>query len=48
MLLRALVVIVVIGLLLGVVSLTEVGAVLQTVWDWVVETITAIVNRFSR
>lgn len=48
MLLRALVVIVVIGLLLGVVSLTEIGAVLQTVWDWVVETVTAIVNRVTR
>lgn len=48
MLLRALVVIVVLGLLLGVVSLTEIGAVLQTVWDWVVETITAIVNRLTR
>lgn len=48
MLLRVLVVIVVIGLLLGVVSLTEIGAVLQTVWDWVVETVTAIVDRVTR
>ncbi len=48
MLLRALIVIVVIGLLLGVVSLTEIGAVLQTVWDWVVETITALVDRVTR
>lgn len=48
MLVRVLVVIVVIGLLLGVVSLTEIGAVLQTVWDWVVETVAAIVARVTR
>lgn len=48
MLLRVIVVIVVIGLLLGVVSLTEIGAVLQTVWDWLVETVTTIVDRVTR
>lgn len=47
-LLRVLIVLLVIGLLLGVVSLTEVGAVLQTVWDWIVNTVTAIVDRFTR
>lgn len=47
MLLRALVVIVVIGLLLGVVSLTEVGSVLQVLWDWVVDTVTAIIDRLG-
>lgn len=46
-LLRVVIVILVIGLLLGVVSLTEVGAVLQTVWDWIVNTVTAIVDRFT-
>lgn len=47
-LLRALVIIVIVGLLLGVVTLTEVGAVLQVVWDWVVQTVTALVDRLSR
>lgn len=47
MLLRALVVIVIVGLLLGVVSLTEIGSVLQVVWDWVVDTVTAVVDRVT-
>lgn len=47
MLLRVLVIIVIIGLLLGVVSLTEVGGVLQVLWDWVVDTVTAIIDRLS-
>lgn len=48
MLFRILIVIVVVGLLLGVVSLTEVGSVLQVLWDWVVDTITAIIDRVTR
>lgn len=44
MLPRILLVIIVLGLLLGAVSLTEIGTVLQIVWDWVVDTLAALIE----
>lgn len=44
MLPRILIVIVVLGLLLGAVTLTEIASVLQIVWDWVVDTVAALVE----
>lgn len=44
MLSRVLIVIIVLGLLLGVITLTEIGTVLQIVWDWIVDTFAALVE----
>jgi hypothetical protein len=45
---RILLVIIVLGLLLGVITLTEIATVLETLWDWVVDTVSALVNLLTR